>query len=135
MSQDKEAPVVLPRLDNNFFSVCSSAIAAATWPRKEFDKVRNAEGLLAALASFYQNLYQQEAESKAAAKTTAEPILPKTAEIPAPTMPQDVPQGIPAPVNPAVIAAIEKDIATPIIKEPATAADPFAGEPQEKKNS
>lgn len=115
MENEKQNSASFPNIGQLFFDVCRTAIKNCAWKYNEFDNIKFVEGQLDSLENFIISARQIKSEAVEVA-----------APVPTP----------PAQPDP-ILEAIEKDIATPIIKAPATtdqpAEDPFTGT-QEKKN-
>jgi len=122
--------VELPRLNDLFFAVCSTAIKNVAWKYSDFEKVKVVEGQLAALNAYFVDLYTKEAEAAAKQPATEQPTeeagvaieLPKTT---LPTAPVDK-----APEAPQTLEQALSDEPAPAPVAPVT---PEAD--QEKKNS
>jgi hypothetical protein len=50
----------MPRLNDLFFAVCSTAIQNTSWKYADFEKVKVVEGQLAALHQFFVEFYKEE---------------------------------------------------------------------------
>ena len=50
----------MPRLNDLFFAVCSTAIQNTSWKYADFEKVKAVEGQLAALHQFFVEFYKEE---------------------------------------------------------------------------